>query len=200
MVLLTGIFDERTRDIVTLLGASGPILLAVIAVLIAGWQVIQGYRHNTKIEQLYDKFHKIEDRVDNVRRLSERNRIYAQLIKSLAVNLASMDSLQEGRLAKMETVIGSGVVDAKRLSEMKSRLGNEYMRVLDEIALLSRSEETRRQAALSLGAGAGNMGTLFLLHELAADLPEHESEAHWKAVAMIRERFLDEERRGSALT
>ena len=63
------------------------MILAVVAALIAGWQVIQGYQHNSRIEVLRGQLERVSVEFGFLRKAVEFNRIYSSLITGIAINL-----------------------------------------------------------------------------------------------------------------
>lgn len=191
-----GFLEEHTKDVLTILGAVVPITLAVTAVLIAAWQVVQGFAHNNRIDALKEAIRQCAEDNQQHSALIKQNRIYSDLVRDIAVNLAAVDSIQEARLLLLEKGGQCASISASQLAQRKMMLGDEYRRLLDEIALFSRDDAARSQAALALAAGSGDFQSFLLLHEVASMLPEKEGPLIWKAVGIARQRLLEAERRG----
>jgi hypothetical protein len=191
-----GVLSETWKDILLLVGALGPLVLAVIAVLIAGWQIIQAHQHSERIHHLGISFENVRVEVALLRKDTELNRIYSDLMRLLAINLMSTDAIQESRIRILESRRDARKLDPVTVAKKIDELSSQYQKLVEEISLLSGSKEVRRQSILSLGAGAGDMATYELLHALAKRLPENDEEgpSYWKAIGMIRERIIRSEK------
>ena len=176
-----------------LVGALGPLVLAVIAVLIAGWQITQAHQHSERIHQINASFEGLRKDVAHLQKDTELNRIYSDLMRSLAINLMSTDAIQESRIRILERGNDAKKLDPPTVAKKIDELSSQYQKLVEEMSLLSASKEVRRQSIMALGAGAGDMATYDLLHTLANHLPQDdgdEMKSYWKAIGMIRERIL----------
>ena len=184
---------ESWKDVLLLVGALGPLVLAVIAILIAGWQVVQAYRHSERIHQINALCNELGMKIEGLRKDTELNRIYSDLIRLLAINLMSTDAIQESRLRILERGPGSRILDPDVVRRKIDELNAQYVKLVDEISLLSPVWEVRRQSILALGAGTGDMESYDLLHDLVrrfANDDSDEAKSYWAAIGMIRERYL----------